>query len=135
MSSNFEFIRWIEDLNYLRTSDNFYPTDRHFYPLDNTIQASCNATSTLDKIYPSDTDLYNRPLIAKRDKAYKSGKYELLLFYDEKVRPKQSAYLNSWWRQIKKIAGKKKYLVSILDPETGPVLDNKQSATLIDKSL
>ena len=55
--SNFEFIRWIVDLNYLRTSDKFYPTDRHFYPLDSTIQASCNAISTLDKIYRSDSDL------------------------------------------------------------------------------
>ena len=60
LSSNFEFIRWIVDLNYLRTSDNFYPTDRRFYSLDSTIQASCNAISTLDKIYPSDSDLSGR---------------------------------------------------------------------------
>ena len=51
------FIQWIVDLNYLRTFDRFYPTDRHFYPLDSTIQASCNAISALDKIYPSDSDL------------------------------------------------------------------------------
>ena len=57
LSSNFEFIRWIVDLNYLRTSDKFYPTHMHFYTLDGTIQASCNAISTLDKIYPSDSDL------------------------------------------------------------------------------
>ena len=25
-----------------------YPTDRHFYSLDSTIQASCNVISTLD---------------------------------------------------------------------------------------
>ena len=48
---------------YLRTSDKFYPTDRHFYPLDSTIQASCNAISTLDKIYPSDSDLIIRWIV------------------------------------------------------------------------
>ena len=38
----------------------------------------------------------------------------------------------SWWKQIKKITGKKKDVVLLLDPETGLVLDDKQSATLIN---
>ena len=35
-------------------------------------------------------------------------------------------------KQIKKIIGKKKDVVSLLDPEAGLVLDDKQSATLIN---
>ena len=89
-----------------------------------------------------------KALIAKRDKAYKSGKSELYKslrnqvsieikkakssFYDEKIRPKQSASPKSWWKKIKKIIGKKKDVVSLLDPETGFDLDDKQSATLIN---
>ena len=88
-----------------------------------------------------------KALIARRDKAFKSGKSEVykslrnqvsieirkakLSFYDEKVRPKQSSCPKSWWKQIKKIIGKKD-VVSLLDPETGLVLDDKQSATLIN---
>ena len=55
-----------------------------------------------------------------------------ILRNDEKVRPKQSASPKSWWKQIKKIIGKKKDVVSLLDSETGLVLDDKQSATLIN---
>ena len=53
-------------------------------------------------------------------------------FYDEKIRPKQSTSPKSWWKQIKKTVGKKKDVVSLLDAETGFVLDDKQSATLIN---
>jgi hypothetical protein len=58
LSSNFEFVRRIVDLNYLRTSDKFIQRIVHFYPLDSASQASSyNAIFTLDKIYPLDSDL------------------------------------------------------------------------------
>ena len=76
-----------------------------------------------------------KALIDKRDKAYKSGKSELYKslrnqvsieikkakssFYDEKIRPKQSASPKSWWKQIKKTIGKKKDVVSLLDQRQG----------------
>ena len=85
-----------------------------------------------------------KALIAKRDKAYKSVKSELykslrnqvsieikeakLAFHDEKFRPKHSACPKSLWKQIKKITAKKKDVVSLLDPQTWLVLDDKQSA-------
>jgi hypothetical protein len=57
LSSNFEFIRRIADLNYLLASDKFIQRIVHFYPLDSAIQASYNAIFTPDKIYPLHSDV------------------------------------------------------------------------------
>ena len=89
-----------------------------------------------------------KSLISKRNKAYSCGKIELFrslraqvskeikkaksTSYDKKVRPKRTACSKSWWKQIKRLAGKVKDSVTLIDPETELELNNKQSVTIIN---
>ena len=81
-----------------------------------------------------------KSLIVKRNAAYSSGKIELFrllraqvskeikkaksTFYDKKVRPKRTACSKSWWKQIKRLTGKEKDSVTLVDPETELELNN-----------
>ena len=89
-----------------------------------------------------------KSLISKRNKAYSCGKIELFrslraqisreirkaksTFYDKKIRPKRTTCSKSWWKQIKRLTGKVKDSVALIDPETELELDNKQSAPIIN---
>ena len=84
-----------------------------------------------------------KSLIANRNKAYRSGKMELYralraqvskdikkaksTFYDKEVRPKRTACSKSWWKQIKRLTGKRKNDVTLIDPATECELNNKGS--------
>lgn len=89
-----------------------------------------------------------KSLIIKRNKVHNSGNVESFkllraqvakeiriaksTFYDQKVRPKQTACSKSWWKHIKCLSGKKKAGVTLFDPETKLELNGKQSATVIN---
>ncbi|CAB4041885.1 Hypothetical predicted protein, partial [Paramuricea clavata] len=49
-----------------------------------------------------------------------------------KVRPKQTACSKSWWKQIKRLTGKEKDSVTLVDPGTELELNNNQSVTTIN---
>jgi hypothetical protein len=82
-----------------------------------------------------------KSVIVKRNKAYSSGKIELFgllkaqvpkeikkaksTLYDKKVRPKRTACSKSWWKQIKRLTGKEKGSVRLVDPEIELELNNK----------
>ncbi len=89
-----------------------------------------------------------KSLIVNRNKAYRSGKMELYralraqvskeikkaksASYDKEVRPKRTACSKSWWKQIKRLTGKRKNDVTLLDPATECELNNKESVTIIN---
>jgi transcription antitermination factor NusG len=53
-------------------------------------------------------------------------------FYDKKVRPKRTACSKSWWKQIKRLTGKEKDSVTLVDPETELELNSNQAVTIIN---
>ena len=89
-----------------------------------------------------------KKLIIKRDKAYRKGRldqYRSLkrqvaseiriaksIFYEKQILPIQQQNPKAWWRNIKKIVGNKKVNVSLLDPVTGALMDDKQTANYIN---
>ena len=115
--------------------------------------------SMIEKFFPESTSRRHskdkpfithkiKSLISKRNKPYSCGKIELFrslraqvsreirkaksTFYDKKIRPKRTTCSKSWWKQIKRLTGKVKDSVTLIDPETELELDNKQSATIIN---
>ena len=87
-------------------------------------------------------------LIEKRDKAYRKNKTKHFkslrrlisveirraetTFYNEKVRSKQCACPQSWWKQINRIIGKKKNKVTLTNPETRIPMNDQQPADYIN---
>ena len=53
-------------------------------------------------------------------------------FYEKRIRPLNKHNPKLWWKQIKKVVGSKKDPISIIDPETGIPLSEKQSAEHIN---
>ena len=48
------------------------------------------------------------------------------------MRPKRTACSKSWWKQIKRLTGKRKNDVTLVDPATECELNNKESVTMIN---
>ena len=48
------------------------------------------------------------------------------------MRPKRTACSKSWWKQIKRLTGKEKDSVTLVDPETELELNNNRSVTIIN---
>ena len=80
------------------------------------------------KVYRSGKMELYRALRAEVSKEIKKAKYTL---YD-KVRPKRTACSKSWWKQIKRLTGKGKDDVTLLEPATKRELNNKESVTIIN---
>ena len=48
------------------------------------------------------------------------------------MRPKRTACSKSWWKQIKRLTGKEKDSVTLVDPETELELNSNQAVTIIN---
>ena len=86
--------------------------------------------------------------ISKRNKSYKSCNTALYKhlrnqmvsevriakknFYHDQVRPAFCKDQHVWWKNINMILGKKKQIITLVDPETDLLLDEKQSANHIN---
>ena len=104
------------------------------------------------KVYEDDKPYITRKIkemVHNRDKAYQKGQVERSKylrnkivseirkeknkFYEKRIRPLNKHNPKLWWKQIKKVVGSKKDPISIIDPETGIPLSEKQSAEHINK--
>jgi hypothetical protein len=82
--------------------------------------------------------------MAKRNKAHKSGNFELFKrlrnrivaevrsakkkFYHNHVRPTFCKNPHFWWKNVNKIVGKKKQSITLFDPQMEHPMDEKQAA-------
>ena len=87
-------------------------------------------------------------LISKRNMAFKRNNTERvknlrsqisaeigkakIFFYENKVGPNLKNRPKSWWKVIKRLIGKKSAKATMVDPSTGLLMDDKQSACFIN---
>ena len=116
----------------------------------------------LDTFFPCKTiNVYedDEPFIAgrikgmmhNRDKAYQRGQVERFKylrnkivseirkeknkFYDKRIKPLNNSNPKLWWKQIKKVVGRKQDSISIIDRETENPLNANQSSEYINTFL
>jgi hypothetical protein len=104
------------------------------------------------KLYEDDKPFITgrlKKLMAKRNKAHKSGNFELSKrlrnqivaevrsaknnFYHNHVRPTFCKNPHFWWKNVNKIIGKKKQSITLFDPQTEHPMDEKQAAEYINE--